>query len=138
MIFIARFMNSFLHQASFATGYWYYDRHRSVRLVVLVGLANDQIAQSGLSSLSVIYYSAQLFSVGLRVPPHPLYVVSAASEKTTTCSYQRHNGAGTSAVRKNWGFTESGKRLLPITSASGTQQPLRCKALRQLNLMGQI
>ncbi|WP_373643817.1 hypothetical protein AAHU49_26235 (plasmid) [Klebsiella quasipneumoniae subsp. quasipneumoniae] len=55
-------MNSFLHQASFATGYWCYDRHRSVRLVVLVGLANDQIAQSGLSSLSVIYYSAQLFS----------------------------------------------------------------------------
>ncbi|MDE9586115.1 hypothetical protein, partial [Citrobacter braakii] len=38
-----------------------YDRHRSVRLVVLVGLAIDQIAQSGLSSLSVIYYSAQLF-----------------------------------------------------------------------------
>ncbi|WP_190325401.1 hypothetical protein [Klebsiella quasivariicola] len=62
MIFIARFMNSFLHQASFATGYWCYDRHRSVRLVVLVGLAIDQIAQSGLSSLSVIYYSAQLFS----------------------------------------------------------------------------
>jgi hypothetical protein len=61
MIFIARFMNSFLHQASFATGYWCYDRHRSVRLVVLVGLAIDQIAQSGLSSLSVIYYSAQLF-----------------------------------------------------------------------------
>ncbi|WP_406907737.1 hypothetical protein, partial [Klebsiella pneumoniae] len=42
---------------------WCYDRHRSVRLVVLVGLAIDQIAQSGLSSLSVIYYSAQLFSV---------------------------------------------------------------------------
>ncbi|MFH2431130.1 hypothetical protein ACTM8Y_17665, partial [Citrobacter freundii] len=41
--------------------YWYYDRHRSVRLVILVGLAIDQIAQSGLSSLSVIYYSAQLF-----------------------------------------------------------------------------
>ncbi|MED8581199.1 hypothetical protein Q5573_22850, partial [Escherichia coli] len=37
--------------------------HRSVRLVILVGLAIDQIAQSGLSSLSVIYYSAQLFSV---------------------------------------------------------------------------
>ncbi|QMR47524.1 DUF3313 domain-containing protein [Citrobacter freundii] len=51
-----------MHQASFATGYWYYDRHRSVRLVILVGLAIDQIAQSGLSSLSVIYYSAQLFS----------------------------------------------------------------------------
>ncbi|TDA70591.1 hypothetical protein E1H97_28675, partial [Klebsiella pneumoniae] len=62
MIFIARFMNSFLHQASIATGYWCYDRHRSVRLVVLVGLAIAQIAQSGLSSLSVIYYSAQLFS----------------------------------------------------------------------------
>ncbi|EBP7519960.1 hypothetical protein AII11_01700 [Salmonella enterica] len=28
----------------------------------MVGLAIDQIAQSGLSSLSVIYYSAQLFS----------------------------------------------------------------------------
>ncbi|KLX19837.1 hypothetical protein SK68_00911 [Serratia marcescens] len=63
MIFITRFMNSFLHQASFATGYWYYDRHRSVRLVILVGLAIDQIAQSGLSSLSVIYYSAQLFRI---------------------------------------------------------------------------
>ncbi|MDK5914316.1 hypothetical protein, partial [Serratia nevei] len=36
---------------------------RSVRLVILVGLAIDQIAQSGLSSLSVIYYSAQLFSI---------------------------------------------------------------------------
>ncbi|MGV4287412.1 hypothetical protein ACV8VZ_17880, partial [Citrobacter freundii] len=45
--------------------YWYYDRHRSVRLVILVGLAIDQIAQSGLSSLSVIYYSAQLFSSGV-------------------------------------------------------------------------
>ncbi|MDK5270922.1 hypothetical protein P9955_27380, partial [Serratia nevei] len=32
--------------------------------VILVGLAIDQIAQSGLSSLSVIYYSAQLFSGG--------------------------------------------------------------------------
>ncbi|MBV5096869.1 hypothetical protein [Tenebrionicola larvae] len=31
-------------------------------LVILVGLAIDQIAQSGLSSLKVIYYSAQLFS----------------------------------------------------------------------------
>lgn len=29
--------------------------------MILVGLAIDQIAQSGLSSLSVIYYSAQLF-----------------------------------------------------------------------------
>ncbi|MGZ0460355.1 hypothetical protein ACTM50_23525, partial [Citrobacter freundii] len=46
--------------------YWYYDRHRSVRLVILVGLAIDQIAQSGLSSLSVIYYSAQLFSVTIK------------------------------------------------------------------------
>ncbi|MDK5117121.1 hypothetical protein P9939_27135, partial [Serratia nevei] len=33
--------------------------------VILVGLAIDQIAQSGLSSLSVIYYSAQLFSASL-------------------------------------------------------------------------
>ncbi|EEW2157741.1 hypothetical protein D9D54_18660 [Escherichia coli] len=32
-------------------------------MVILVGLAIDQIAQSGLSSLSVIYYSAQLFRV---------------------------------------------------------------------------
>ncbi|WP_206780645.1 hypothetical protein, partial [Serratia marcescens] len=48
--------------------YWCYDRHRSVRLVVLVGLAIDQIAQSGLSSLSVIYYSAHLFSLSFGVP----------------------------------------------------------------------
>ncbi|MDK5913895.1 hypothetical protein, partial [Serratia nevei] len=41
--------------------------HRSVRLVILVGLAIDQIAQSGLSSLSVIYYSAQLFRGERRV-----------------------------------------------------------------------
>ncbi|MFO9963309.1 hypothetical protein ACJHYN_24200, partial [Escherichia sp. WS2659_1] len=43
-------------------------RHRSVRLVILVGLAIDQIAQSGLSSLSVIYYSAQLFSALYKSP----------------------------------------------------------------------
>ncbi|WP_431615007.1 hypothetical protein, partial [Citrobacter portucalensis] len=48
--------------------YWYYDRHRSVRLVILVGLAIDQIAQSGLSSLSVIYYSAQLFRHRSKTP----------------------------------------------------------------------
>jgi hypothetical protein len=59
--FIMRFMDRFLHQASFVTGNWCYDRHHSVRSVILVGLAIDQIAQSGLSSLKVIYYSAQLF-----------------------------------------------------------------------------
>ncbi|WP_241012983.1 DUF2713 family protein, partial [Shigella dysenteriae] len=41
---------------------WCYDRHCSVRLVICFDLAIDQIAQSGLSSLKVIYYSAQLFS----------------------------------------------------------------------------
>ncbi|WP_072109896.1 hypothetical protein, partial [Shigella sonnei] len=50
-----------LHQASFVTGNWCYDRHCSVRLVICFDLAIDQIAQSGLSSLKVIYYSAQLF-----------------------------------------------------------------------------
>ncbi|WP_216078999.1 hypothetical protein, partial [Shigella sonnei] len=39
------------------------DRHCSVRLVICFDLAIDQIAQSGLSSLKVIYYSAQLFSI---------------------------------------------------------------------------
>ncbi|EPI89889.1 hypothetical protein A676_00658 [Salmonella enterica subsp. enterica serovar Enteritidis str. 2010K-0262] len=34
IIFIVRFMDSFLHQASFVTGNWCYDRHRSVRLVI--------------------------------------------------------------------------------------------------------
>ncbi|WP_216078526.1 hypothetical protein, partial [Shigella sonnei] len=34
----------------------------SVRLVICFDLAIDQIAQSGLSSLKVIYYSAQLFN----------------------------------------------------------------------------
>ncbi len=55
-------MDSFLHQASFSSGNGCYDRHRSIRLVILIGLAIDRIAQSGLSSLKVIYYSAQLFS----------------------------------------------------------------------------
>ncbi|SMG60143.1 hypothetical protein SAMN03159353_10341, partial [Cedecea sp. NFIX57] len=35
------------------------------RLVVCFFLAIDQIAQSGLSSLKVIYYSAQLFSANI-------------------------------------------------------------------------
>ncbi|WP_216084256.1 hypothetical protein, partial [Shigella sonnei] len=48
---------------SFVTGNWCYDRHCSVRLVICFDLAIDQIAQSGLSSLKVIYYSAQLFSI---------------------------------------------------------------------------
>ncbi|EAO9629955.1 hypothetical protein BCV77_13085 [Salmonella enterica] len=56
-------------QASFVTGNWCYDRHRSVRLVIRFDLAIDQIAQSGLSSLNVIYYSAQLFSSYI-VPNH--------------------------------------------------------------------
>ncbi|OYO95297.1 hypothetical protein CHR63_18735, partial [Serratia marcescens] len=55
--------------------YWCYDRHRSVRLVVLVGLAIDQIAQSGLSSLSVIYYSAHLFSIAMQI--FSLFVLSS-------------------------------------------------------------
>ncbi|ARD40870.1 hypothetical protein B6E78_04855 [Edwardsiella ictaluri] len=58
-------MDSFLHQASVSSGNGCYDRHCSVRLVILIGLAIDQIAQSGLSSLNVIYYSAQLFSLSL-------------------------------------------------------------------------
>ncbi|EGI93338.1 hypothetical protein SD15574_3347 [Shigella dysenteriae 155-74] len=35
-------------------------------MVICFDLAIDQIAQSGLSSLKVIYYSAQLFSNALR------------------------------------------------------------------------
>ena len=61
IIFIVRFLADFLHQASFVMGNWCYDRHRSVRLVICFDLAIDQIAQSGLSSLKVIYYSTQLF-----------------------------------------------------------------------------
>ncbi|ASK00982.1 hypothetical protein CFA70_12820 [Citrobacter freundii] len=38
-------------------------------MVILVGLAIDQIAQSGLSSLSVIYYSAQLFRSSISLMP---------------------------------------------------------------------
>ncbi|PLC18347.1 nitrite extrusion protein 2, partial [Klebsiella pneumoniae] len=37
-----------------------------VRLVICFDLAIDQIAQFGLSSLKVIYYSAQLFSWDLK------------------------------------------------------------------------
>ncbi|MFV9324475.1 hypothetical protein, partial [Citrobacter freundii] len=46
--------------------------------VILVGLAIDQIAQSGLSSLSVIYYSAQLFRV------------SEESQRTCNLKYDRY------------------------------------------------
>ena len=55
-VFVLCFMDSFLHQASFGSGDWCDDRHRSARLVIF--LAIDQIAQSGLSSLKVIYYPA--------------------------------------------------------------------------------
>ncbi|MFW2980794.1 hypothetical protein ACN6NP_16910, partial [Klebsiella pneumoniae] len=53
--------------------YWCYDRHRSVRLVICFDLAIDQIAQFGLSSLKVIYYSAQLFRDAVRVYLEDLY-----------------------------------------------------------------
>ncbi|MFV9323746.1 hypothetical protein, partial [Citrobacter freundii] len=48
--------------------------------VILVGLAIDQIAQSGLSSLSVIYYSAQLFSKR----PVPLCFITYLYIKSST------------------------------------------------------
>jgi len=37
MIFLTRFMGYFLQHASFAAGNGYYDRHRSVRLLVFDG-----------------------------------------------------------------------------------------------------
>ncbi|EOS96762.1 hypothetical protein ETR_01061, partial [Erwinia tracheiphila PSU-1] len=61
IIFIAGFMDGFLHQASFTAGQWCDDLHRSVRLVICFGLAIAQIAQSGLSSFKVIDYPALLF-----------------------------------------------------------------------------
>ncbi|WP_229233847.1 hypothetical protein, partial [Citrobacter amalonaticus] len=70
--------------------YWCYDRHRSVRLVVLVGLAIDQIAQSGLSSLSVIYYSAQLFSATSFGEYTPLCYGFFAHGSLFTKDIQRH------------------------------------------------
>ncbi|MDK5914309.1 hypothetical protein, partial [Serratia nevei] len=61
--------------------------HRSVRLVILVGLAIDQIAQSGLSSLSVIYYSAQLFSTAHQpgAQPEPHAQKAGRSRLRATC-----------------------------------------------------
>ncbi|OKO65296.1 hypothetical protein BTN83_08020 [Klebsiella pneumoniae] len=91
-------MNSFLHQASFATGYWCYDRHRSVRLVVLVGLAIDQIAQSGLSSLSVIYYSAQLFRLDNACWPEGFRECSAELRCSRFSSGRYHHVAHTSGM----------------------------------------
>ncbi|MDK5174197.1 hypothetical protein, partial [Serratia nevei] len=60
--------------------------------VILVGLAIDQIAQSGLSSLSVIYYSAQLFSLSkLKRYNHITAMVSpvmnAEDERTDIISF---------------------------------------------------
>ncbi|EAA7634283.1 hypothetical protein BHG93_16740 [Salmonella enterica] len=57
-------MDCFLHQSSFSTEYWCYDRHRSVRLVICFDFTIDQIVQSGLSSLKVICYLDHLFSSG--------------------------------------------------------------------------
>lgn len=34
VVFVLCFMDSFLHQASFGSGYWCYDRYCSVRLVI--------------------------------------------------------------------------------------------------------
>jgi hypothetical protein len=51
MVFITRFVDRFLYQASLATGYWRYEQHRSARLVIYFDLVIDQIAQSGLSSI---------------------------------------------------------------------------------------
>ncbi|OUZ57694.1 hypothetical protein CBL21_20850, partial [Shigella flexneri] len=84
------FMDGFLHQASFVTGNWCYDRHCSVRLVICFDLAIDQIAQSGLSSLKVIYYSAQLFNVMLWIckfcRPDKEFTPHPASTKCTLLS----------------------------------------------------
>ncbi|MDK5111724.1 hypothetical protein P9905_27735, partial [Serratia nevei] len=77
--------------------------HRSVRLVILVGLAIDQIAQSGLSSLSVIYYSAQLFS-RFEIFATFKYVSSDRCLKTTSA---RTTSQATTA---DWGC--SGKVIL--------------------------
>ena len=54
-------MDGFLHQASFVTGNWCYDRQLLSPVGDLFDLAIDRIAQSGLSSLKVIYYSAQSY-----------------------------------------------------------------------------
>ncbi|MEC5631596.1 hypothetical protein P9912_008265 [Serratia nevei] len=104
-------MNSFLHQASFATGYWYYDRHRSVRLVILVGLAIDQIAQSGLSSLSVIYYSAQLFRRFPAQRPLPLQPLPRA-DTAFLGNNKIHGRQVLSGNRLAWGVRTAGDHWL--------------------------
>ncbi|EFY0179824.1 hypothetical protein D4010_17035 [Shigella sonnei] len=61
-------------------------------MVICFDLAIDQIAQSGLSSLKVIYYSAQLFRTRvfkpIPIPALPLTTVFApiASESSPTAS----------------------------------------------------
>ncbi|WP_324251203.1 fimbrial protein, partial [Klebsiella pneumoniae] len=79
--------------------YWCYDRHRSVRLVVLVGLAIDQIAQSGLSSLSVIYYSAQLFSNADAASGIAIEILNAADRsKLVFSSEKKYHTASESSI----------------------------------------
>ncbi|OBU09215.1 hypothetical protein AYY16_03170 [Morganella psychrotolerans] len=65
-------LNHFLHQPSLITEYWCYYCHRSVRLVILVGLAIDQIAQSGRSSFQVIYFNTVIYFIFLTVS-QPVY-----------------------------------------------------------------
>lgn len=61
-------MDSFLHQASFITGSWCYARHGSVRLVIFFAI--NQIAQSGLSPLKVIYCLSRQFTFNTNTYVH--------------------------------------------------------------------
>ncbi|MDS7802993.1 hypothetical protein, partial [Klebsiella michiganensis] len=55
------------------------------------GLAIDQIAQSGLSSLSVIYYSAQLFRSGTVTAQSLTWTESPLSARSGHSSQYRVN-----------------------------------------------
>ncbi|MDD1193539.1 hypothetical protein, partial [Klebsiella pneumoniae] len=79
-------------------------RHRSVRLVICFDLAIDQIAQFGLSSLKVIYYSAQLFSKHIATTLNYRTSVPVGSYFSVIETFQEvYHGHGTSKVRISGG-----------------------------------
>ncbi|OUZ57026.1 hypothetical protein CBL21_22070, partial [Shigella flexneri] len=61
-----------------------------VRLVICFDLAIDQIAQSGLSSLKVIYYSAQLFSSEELIPSRKTKILRTMALRSGNITHMKH------------------------------------------------
>ncbi|PSR44242.1 hypothetical protein C8256_24235 [Kluyvera genomosp. 2] len=90
-------------------------------MVVLVGLANDQIAQSGLSSLSVIYYSAQLFSSGDAAIPDSVRRVKYLAYN---CTSQEQAIKGELNLKYSLGYNSTVNQTMSSKTKAGISFPL--------------